>query len=60
MKVILEIDDNYSGALSITAIKADVLETRISATVVSLSACNNLILKKDGTWEKCWRAEDGK
>lgn len=59
MKVILEIDDNYSGALSVTAIKSDVLETRISATVVSLSACNNLILKKDGTWEKVLEEEDG-
>ena len=52
MKVILEIDDNYAGALSVTAIKSDVLETRISATVISLSSCDNLVLKEDGTWEK--------
>lgn len=54
MKVILEIHDNYSGALSVTAIKSDVLETRISATVISLLHCNSLVLKEDGTWEKRW------
>ena len=52
MKVTIEIDDAYAGALSLTAIKSDVTETRISATVISLSDCNNVELKKDGTWIK--------
>ena len=52
MKVIFEIADNYAGALSVTAIKSDVIATRISATVISLSECNNLALKEDGTWRK--------
>lgn len=52
MKVTIEIDDSYAGALSVTAIKSDVFETRISATVISLSDCNNVALKKDGTWLK--------
>lgn len=57
MKVILEIDDKYAGALSVTAIKSDVLETRISATVISLSDCNNATLEKDGTWVKSLEEE---
>ena len=59
MKVILEIHDNYSGALSVTAIKSDVLQTRISATVISLSDCNNIVLKENGTWEKTLEVKDG-
>ena len=51
MKVILEIDDQYAGALSVTAIKSDVHETRISATVLTLPDCNSVALKEDGTWD---------
>ena len=52
MKLIIEIADNYAGALSVTAIKSDVRETRISATVISLSDCNSLALNEDGTWRR--------
>ena len=52
MKVILEIDDKYAGALSVTAIKSDVFETRISETLIPLSNCNSCALKEDGTWER--------
>ena len=58
MKVTIEIDDDYAGALSITAIKSDMIKTRISATVISLSSCNNLELKKDGTWVKSLEEEE--
>ena len=60
-KVTIEIDNTYAGALSVTAIKSDVLETRISATVISLSDCDNLTLGADGTWTKSLEeSTDGK
>ena len=59
MKVTIEINNAYAGALSLTAIKSDVLETRISATVFSLSDCDSVELKNDGTWVKSKGEEDG-
>lgn len=49
-KVILEIDEKYAGALSITAIGSTGLTTHMSTQGVDLSKHNHLVLCSDGRW----------
>lgn len=50
MKVILEIDEAYSGVLTITAVGGSVVQTRVSVTAVDLGKTNHLKLMNDGSW----------
>jgi hypothetical protein len=50
MKVILEINDKFSGCLSLTAIGNTAFQTFVSAQVVDLSQHNHLKLGADGKW----------
>jgi hypothetical protein len=58
-KVILEIDDLYTGVLSITAIASNALEMRVSTTAVNLLEYNHFKLGADGKWTTERGAEDG-
>ena len=58
-KVILEIDDLYTGILSITAVASNALETRVSTTAVNLLESNHFKLGADGKWTAERGAEDG-
>lgn len=60
MKVILEIDDKYAGALSITAVGSECLQTRVSTTAVDLAKNNLVMLGNDGKWMYGKVGEDGK
>lgn len=57
MKVVLEIDEAYSGVLTITAVGSSVVQTRVALTAVELDKCNHLRLGADGRWVS-W-LEDG-
>jgi hypothetical protein len=56
--VILEIDDLYTGILSVTAVASNALETRVSTTVVNLLESNHFKLGLDGKWTAERGAED--
>ncbi len=59
-KVILEIDDLYTGILSITAVATSVLETRVSTTAVNVLESNHFKLGANGKWTSEGSLEDGK
>ena len=50
MKVILDVDESYFGALVVSAVKSDSLGTRISATTLDLSRGDFWKLGADGRW----------
>lgn len=49
-KVFIELDEKYSGALSITAIGSTGLTTHMSTQGVDLAMHNHLVLGSDGKW----------
>lgn len=50
LKVIIELDEKYSGALSVTAIGSTGLTTHMSTQGVDLAKHNHLVLGSDGRW----------
>lgn len=57
-KIILEINDNYSKILTLTAVGSDVFQTRVSTRSVDLSKCTHLLLREDGDWEERYCPEE--
>ena len=55
-KVILEIDDKYSGVLTLSAIGSRAWQTWVSTTAVDLSKHNHISVDANGKWEV--KAED--
>lgn len=49
-KVVVEIDPNYAGVLTLTAIGTSVWETRVATTGIELSKCCHVSIGEDGKW----------
>lgn len=60
MKVVIELDENYSNILTITAVGCSPLTTRVSTESVNLAEHNYLKLGSDGKWINGRMAEEGK
>lgn len=52
MRVILDIDERFSGVISVTAIKSHVLETCVTSTCVDLKDGQYLSLDNNGHWDQ--------
>ena len=48
--VTVEIDCEYAGVLTLTAIGTSVWQTKVSTTAVDLSKCCHISLGEDGKW----------
>ena len=51
-KVTIEIDEKYAGALSLTAIGSNGLQTNVAVVVIEISRCNLVSIDETGNVEK--------
>ena len=59
MRLIVEIDERYSGALTLSAVGSSAWQTYITTTAVDLSKYNHISVGEDGKWEVKYCAKEG-